>query len=44
MYKINSCLNYPLSLILSNTKRSFESLGKQFAKSGDTIKRWLLKT
>ena len=26
---------------MSNTKRSFESLGKQFGKSGDTIKRWL---
>ena len=29
---------------MSNTKRSFESLGKQFAKSGDTIKRWLPTT
>ncbi len=44
MFKINTFLNYSISLILSNTKRSFESLGKQFAKSGDTIKRWLPKT
>ncbi len=43
MFKINTFLNYSISLILSNTKRSFESLGKQFAKSGDTIKRWLPK-
>ena len=41
MFKLNTFLNYSISLILSNTKRSFESLGKQFSKSGDTIKRWL---
>ena len=41
MFKINTLLKYSVSLILSNTKRNFESLGKQIGKSGDTIKRWL---
>ena len=44
MSKTNTFLNYSISLILSTTKSSFESLGKQFAKSGDTIKRWLPTT
>ncbi len=41
MFKKNTLLNYPISLISSNTKRSFENLAKQFNISGDTIKRWL---
>jgi hypothetical protein len=38
---LKTTITYPLLLILSTTKRSFESLGKLVGKSGDTIKRWL---
>ena len=41
MSKKNTFLVYPLALILSNCKRSFEGLGKIINCSGDTIKRYL---
>ncbi len=37
----NINITYPILLILSTTKRSFESLGKLIKRSGDTIKRVL---
>ena len=44
MFKKNTFLIYSIALILSNFKRSFESLGKVINRSGDTIKRYLLPT
>jgi len=38
---LKTTITYPLLLILSTTKRSFEALGRVVGKSGDTIKRWL---
>ena len=41
MSKLNTPLTYPLLLIVSTVKRSFEALGSLVDKSGDTMKRWL---
>ena len=41
MFTKNTQITYPLLLIASTTKRSFEALGAMINKSGDTIKRWL---
>ena len=41
MSTLNTQITYPLLLIASTTKRSFEALGAMIHKSGDTIKRWL---
>ncbi len=41
MLTSSTILTYPLLLILSNGKRSFQNLGRLIAKSGDTIKRYL---
>lgn len=41
MFLKNTPIAYPLLLIMSNVKRSFEGLGKLISKSGDTVKRLL---
>lgn len=42
MLTLNTSITYPLLLILSTTKRSFEGLSKIIKKSGDSIKRMLI--
>jgi len=41
---LKTTITYPLLLILSTTKRSFEALGRMIGKSGDTAKRLLYST
>lgn len=41
---LKTTITYPLLLILSTTKRSFEALGKIIGKSGDTVKRLLFSS
>lgn len=41
MFRLNTLLTYPLLLILSIGKRSFEKMGEIIHKSGDTIARIL---
>ncbi len=38
---LKTCLTYPILLMVSTAKRSFEELGKIIKKSGDTAKRLL---
>ena len=38
---LKTCITYPILLIVSTAKRSFEGLGKIIKKSGDTAKRLL---
>lgn len=42
MLTLNTSITYPLLLIKSTTKRSFEGLGRIIKKSGDTAKRLLM--
>ena len=37
----NTNLTYPILLIMSNGKRSFENMGRTIGKSGDTVRRML---
>ncbi len=38
---LKTCITYPILLIVSTAKRSFEGLGKIIKKSGDTTRRLL---
>jgi len=40
----NTNLTYPILLIMSNGKRSFENMGRTIGKSGDTVRRMLRST